>query len=350
MHQRFFRTTTAVIILVASAVPAFAHDVKDPVCRMTVDSDTTLYRMTLGNKTYYFCSAHCRDEFKKSPKTYVTIADLLASGKKRGYTISMRTVPHPIAGKPTPMAFAVRYADTHDLVPKFELTHQELMHFMMMSDDMRWFEHQHPYRDADGLFHFTWTFPHPGLYDLFFDYTPADGDNQVQRLTLDVGPGTHKPKTPKLPAMASSIEASGMAIALSRQPKALHSGDTVLFTYTFTDKKTGRPVSDMQPFIGAMGHLMIVRDDRKTFKHTHVVGGVAKGSYQAVMLQMTQAGHSLVVTPDMDTPTGPKFTFKFTLPPAGNYMTWAQFMHDNKVVTAPFALHVLPAETVPQIQ
>ena len=330
------------LVGIAIASPVLAHDVKDPVCRMTIDSDTTLYRDKVGNKTFYFCSAHCRDEFKKSPKTYVDIADELAEGKLRGYVSSLKTIPHPLAGHPVPLAFSIRYSDTKQIVPKFELTHQKLLHLILVSDDMRWFEHQHPWRDGDGIFRISQKFPHPGRYYAFLDYTPADGDNQVQRQTIDIGPGTHHAVKPRLPAATTSAETSDLAITLKTQPAALHAGDTALFTYTFTDRRTGKPVADMQPFIGAMGHLMILRDDRKTFLHTHVVGGVAGGSYQAAMLNMMQAGHDLVVTPDMATQTGPKFTFKFTLPRAGNYMTWGQFMHGNKVVTAPFSLRVLP--------
>jgi len=335
-------TASAAASIIACATPAIAHDVKDPVCRMTVDSDTTLFREKLGNKTFYFCSAHCRDEFLKSPKTYVAMADELAAGKHKAYTLSLSTVPHPLAGHPTPIALSVRYSDDHAIVPKFELTHEELLHLMMISDDLKWFEHQHPYRDASGIFRITWTFPHPGRYYLFCDYTPADGDNQVQRVTLDVGPGQYAPARARLPAVTSSIKVSDMQVALQRQPGALKAGDTALFTYRFRDTTTNKPVTDMQPFIGAMGHLMILRKDKSKLIHTHVVGGVQSGSYQAAMLTMLQAGHDLVVTPDMATPTGPAFTFKFTLPAAGEYMTWAQFMRHNKVVTVPLAFRVQP--------
>jgi YHS domain-containing protein len=43
---------------------------EDPICHMPTESDmkdTAVYK----NKTYGFCSAYCRDEFKKDPEKYV---------------------------------------------------------------------------------------------------------------------------------------------------------------------------------------------------------------------------------------------------------------------------------------
>lgn len=42
----------------------------DPICNMPTEADMkdiAVYK----NKTYGFCSAYCRDEFKKNPEKYV---------------------------------------------------------------------------------------------------------------------------------------------------------------------------------------------------------------------------------------------------------------------------------------
>ncbi|MBE0531388.1 MAG: YHS domain-containing protein [Rhodospirillales bacterium] len=43
----------------------------DPVCGMEVDSSRAAVQETFGGKTYYFCSAHCRESFAKTPTAYV---------------------------------------------------------------------------------------------------------------------------------------------------------------------------------------------------------------------------------------------------------------------------------------
>ncbi len=44
---------------------------KDPVCGMDVDETTTKHRYEYKGKTYYFCSALCKEEFKKNPEKYL---------------------------------------------------------------------------------------------------------------------------------------------------------------------------------------------------------------------------------------------------------------------------------------
>lgn len=45
--------------------------VKDPVCGMTVDSDTASARSKHNGNDYYFCTAQCRDQFETNPARYV---------------------------------------------------------------------------------------------------------------------------------------------------------------------------------------------------------------------------------------------------------------------------------------
>ena len=85
------------------------------------------------------------------------------------------------------------------IVRDFEIVHTKRLHFLMVSADFAYFEHQHPQLGPDGRFRLVWTFPRAGRYFLFADFTPADGDNQILRTTLDVGgPIRHAPTPPRL--------------------------------------------------------------------------------------------------------------------------------------------------------
>ena len=59
------------VILLDRAVTA-PHLVKDIVCGMTVDADTTPHRAEHQGQTYYFCSASCRTKFVAEPQRYLT--------------------------------------------------------------------------------------------------------------------------------------------------------------------------------------------------------------------------------------------------------------------------------------
>ena len=326
------------------SLPASAHDVKDPVCRMTTDTDTTPFRETVGGKTYYFCSAACKAKFDKSPAAYLTLAQRLLRGH-RTYSLTLTASPHPVAGCPVPLVFAIHEKPTGRLVRDFEIVHEEHLHLILVSADLRWFEHQHPRLGPDGRFRIAWTFPRPGQYFLFTDFTPADGDNQILRATQEVGGrGLRLPARPALTPDVDKVKTvSGTRITLTRRPLPMQAGRQTILTYLFTDTE-GHPRTDLQPILGVMGHLIALREDGKTLVHTHALHGVESGSYGAAMLAMMQAGQAEIVpiTPEMVTETGPRLSFKLSLPKPGRWKLWAQFQRKNHWLTVPFTVDIKP--------
>jgi xanthine dehydrogenase accessory factor len=57
----------------AAAPPAelSTHEAIDPVCGMTVDVASAMYRSTFEDTTYYFCSAGCMARFEEDPARFV---------------------------------------------------------------------------------------------------------------------------------------------------------------------------------------------------------------------------------------------------------------------------------------
>lgn len=322
---------------------ARAHDVKDPVCRMMTDTDTTPYRETINGKTYYFCSDGCKAKFDTAPASYVTLNAALAAGRVRTYHLALSAPPHPVPGRPVPIEFSIREAPSGRVVRDFEIVHTKRLHFLMVSEDLAYFEHQHPQLGPDGRFRITWAFPHAGRYFLFADFTPADGDNQILRTTLDIGVPTRQPAVPPrlVPDAGMAKTVGDTRVRLAVRPQRMRVGQQTLLTYTLTDL-SGHPRTDMQPILGVMGHLIALRDDTQTIVHTHALHGVQSGSYGAAMLAMMQAGQpeAVPVTPDMVTLSGPAFTFKLTPPKPGLYKLWAQFQRRNQWLTVPFTVEV----------
>ncbi|HVC00546.1 MAG TPA: YHS domain-containing protein [Candidatus Dormibacteraeota bacterium] len=52
--------------------PAGGSQAKDPVCGMTVDPKSAAGQYQYGNKTYYFCCAHCLKKFQADPGKYAS--------------------------------------------------------------------------------------------------------------------------------------------------------------------------------------------------------------------------------------------------------------------------------------
>lgn len=352
--MKFARFAIVAFALLLLVLPAVAHDIKDPVCRMTVDTDTTPYQRTVGGKTYYFCSLKCESQFDKSPKTYIDLLAKLSIDGGAGYTLALQPV-HAVPKTPTPIAFTITNNKTHKIVTDFQLTHEEKLHLLLVSQDMQWFEHQHPVLGPDGVFRIKWSFPRAGRYYLFTDFTPVDGDNQIKRMTLDVGNGPFPTGPPTLQPEQPRMRQGWGQDSLSFAPRVagdvkvsinvLHDtfvvGTQNLLVYHFRDAVSGKPCTDMQPFIGVMGHMIAMREDGTSVVHVHVLHGVAPGSYAATMLEVMQAADPIKVTAAQDTLNGPAFSFKLTLPEPGVYRVWAQFMRHNKVVTVPITVRAV---------
>jgi len=337
------RAGAALVLLLLLSLPAQAHDVKDPVCRMMTDTDTTPYRETVGGKTYFFCSDGCKARFDKAPAVYVTLNAGLAAGQARSYRLVLDIAPRAVPRRPTLLSFAVHEDPTGRVVRDFEVVHTKPLHFLIVSADLAYFEHQHPRLGLDGRFRLVWTFPRAGRYFLFADFTPADGDNQILRTTLDIGgPARATPAPPRLVPDVGWAKVTGDSrVTLDVRPGVMRAGKQSLLTYTFSDP-SGRGRTDMQPILGVMGHLIALRGDARTLVHTHALHGVQAGSYGAAMLRMMQAGQTEIVpiTPAMVTLSGPRFTFKLTPPKPGRYRLWAQFQRRNRWLTVPFTVNV----------
>ena len=42
----------------------------DPVCNMTIDTESAVATSTYNRTTYYFCSQSCKDDFDKTPEKF----------------------------------------------------------------------------------------------------------------------------------------------------------------------------------------------------------------------------------------------------------------------------------------
>jgi len=101
-------------------------------------------------------------------------------------------------------------------------------------------------------------------------------------------------------------------------------GATSDLTFHVTDAATGRPLDDLQPYLAAAGHVVIMRGDGQTFAHEHADVRDSDGNPVFALPGQT-FGPDLPVHVHFDT--------------AGTYRLWAQFrLADGAVVTAPFTV------------
>jgi hypothetical protein len=83
---------------------------------------------------------------------------------------------------------------------------------------------------------------------------------------------------------------------------------------TLTIDKDGQPVTDLQPYLAAYGHLVALRDGDLAYLHVHPGGEPGDGI----------------------TEPGPAITFYANVPSAGAYRLFLDFQHDGVVRTSEF--------------
>lgn len=272
----------------------------------------------------YFCPMHCEGAktYDKPGKCPVCSMNLKKQTSDK-FTVDIDLAGKTIAiGEPATFMFTIK-DPTGLAVKKVETVHEKPMHLLMVSKDLSWFAHEHPQIQPDGTFTFTYTFPQAGEFFFYHDFTPPNVGQQVVTVPVTI-PGT----APAAKALVIDSDkpktVDGYTVSLDTGGPIKTGGATHM---EYTVMKDGKPVTTLQPYLGAMGHLVIISEDRTQFVHSHP----HEGGDHAAGGQSNGDG-------------GPKVDFEahFTVP--GTYKGWAQFNvgtpAKEQVITVPFTFTV----------
>jgi hypothetical protein len=228
------------------------------------------------------------------------------------FTAEVRSEPAVVqAGKPAQLTFTVHQRDNPATWKDFVVVHTKPWHLMVMSKDLRWFDHIHPQPQADGTYTVTETFPAGGEYLLLSDVSPRGFGQQFLPLPLTVS-GEPFATPYRLAPSPATTRAGGLDVHMDApSPLKPHEDITLAFSLKTPD---GTPVTDLEPYLGAMGHLILVNEARDRFVHSHPVRADA--------------------SPDGSV----RFLARFPSP--GLYKAWAQFQRAGQVITADFVVKV----------
>ncbi|RYP82705.1 copper-translocating P-type ATPase [Nocardioides guangzhouensis] len=226
-----------------------------------------------------------------------------------------------VPGRPTTLTVTVRDAGTGDRVTDLVRTHQVWTHLIVTREDLGTFAHLHPEpTGTPGVLRVTATFPTAGRFLLHTELRRQGEMADVlttHELTVD-GPQPVRYVVPDVDRVAvvdgTRIDLIGDAVV----------GETSDFRLAFSDAGSGEPVDDVQPYLGAAGHVVLMKAGADTFAHRHAETFDDQGR-PVTALPGTTFGPVLDLHARFDTP--------------GTYRLWAQFrLGDGRVVTAPFAV------------
>ena len=203
--------------------------------------------------------------------------------------------------------------DAGETVRGFDVEHTKRMHLIVARRDLATFQHLHPEQQADGSWTTEITLNEAGSYRLFADFSNSDKPYTLASDLRVDGNANLKP----LPAPApTSVSDGGYNVRLDAGRARPGKEADLRFTIT----KDGQPVHT-EPYLGAGGHLVALREGDLAFLHVHPTDG---------------AHGDETKSDEHDDSVG----FAATFPTTGSYRLFLQFKHEGRVQTVAFTQEV----------
>jgi hypothetical protein len=232
------------------------------------------------------------------------------SGGHGNAMLMVQTDPAPVAaGKPTTLKLMI-YDAGGAVVKDFDDVHEQKVHLIIVRDGLDQFAHVHPAVDAAGNLTVTFTFPTGGTYLLYADHQPSGGKQATAMAELKVA--GEAPSAPSLmPDVPGKVKGAGLNAQIAVDNARAGRQTTIRFELT---DPAGKPVTGLQRYMGAMGHLVVLSSDGKQYVHAH---------------------------PADDKSTSGNFvTFQAHFTQAGLYKGWGQFRWKDQIRVVPFVVKV----------
>ncbi|UCZ90812.1 hypothetical protein [Gordonia sp. WA4-43] len=228
----------------------------------------------------------------------------LAAG---GFILGNVVAPHA-PGMQAPLSFEILDA-AGAAVTDFASEHDKQLHLIVVRADGAYFRHVHPTLSPEGRWSLPWQWATGGSYRIYADFVPAaTGQPLTLTSTVEVS-GDYRPAPAAAESRQSSVD--GFDIELAGHLRAGAESEL-----TVTVRRAGQPVTTLQPYLGAFGHLVALRQGDLAYLHVHPEGAAPTAGQLA----------------------GPQVRFATTAPTPGRYLLYLDFQVDGAVHTATFVL------------
>ncbi len=220
------------------------------------------------------------------------------------------------AGKPTKLILQVIDKRTGRPLTRYQVLQEKLMHVVILRKDLRVYAHIHPEYDGKDAFSVTHTFPTDGTYNLYVEYSPPDFYENLSVAQMVVGSAGDASASLSVDERTKIFE-DAYKVTLTA-PAEIKVNDTVDFALTLEDAKTGSPIVNLEPYLGAFGHMSAASENMQTYTHVHPL---------TVPLGPNDSG-------------GPTVQFSTFFPKTGKYKLFTQFKHNGEVFVTDFVVEV----------
>jgi hypothetical protein len=222
---------------------------------------------------------------------------------QNGYTFRLATGT-ALPGADVPVSFTIQGPDGNP-VTEYDVQHEKRLHLIAVRRDFTGFQHVHPVMAEDG----TWTTTldlTAGQWRLFADFKAVGAEAVTLGNDLAVR-GDYQPVAPAAESRTATVD--GYTVTLEGE---LTAGEETRLTLSVS--RNGEPVTDLEPYLGAYGHLVALRSGDLAYLHVHPEGTPGDGR----------------------TNPGPDVVFYTEVPSPGRYYLYLDFKHEGVVRTAAF--------------
>lgn len=248
------------------------------------------------------------------------------------FRAELRTVPAEVrATQPATLIIAIKDANGNT-VRNLQMVHEKMLHLIVVSADLSEFAHLHPQQINDGSFQITHTLQYGGEYRLFADFKPSQGEPVIEKLKLKVEGDARRPVA--LVESAKRVDQDGLLVTMMTS-KPLRAAEGVLLDFTIADAATNKPLTNLQPYLGALAHFVIISQDGADFLHAHPM------EKSAMAVRHEHGGNDTKSHQyHSNAASAAEVSAHTTFPRPGLYKLWAQFQRNGRVMTAAFVVRV----------
>jgi len=216
--------------------------------------------------------------------------------------------------------------------------HGHLMHLYAIREPaMDAVFHLHPNQVHASIFEFLLPSMPAGRYRLFADIVHESGLSETPVTEVEISGNGGTPLAgdnsggPVHADTRVSALGDGTRMVWLRDADRLRANQVRRFVFRIEDA-AGRPIADLEPYMGMAGHAAFVNHDFSTFAHLHPVGSA---SMPALMLAgSSNAPESIAAMHEM--PHGSEVSFPYAFPKPGSYRVFVQMKRGGKIQTGAF--------------
>jgi Cupredoxin-like domain len=276
-----------------------------------------------------FVSVACRSESDNSGGANQSNQNVSKSSDvgNKLFTVEFKTEPAQVkSGEKAKLIFAVKN-ERSEMIRDFDLVHEKLMHLLIVSEDLEEFYHEHPEVQSDGSFAAGFTFTNGGKYKLYADFKPTGTEQTAKDFSLDVSGSPRASK--ELKADEKFEKTVGDLRVVMAYVGDLVTNKELMLEFQVFDAKTNAPVTDLENYLGAKAHFVVISRDLEEFVHAHPM---SQDNVKSENEKLAGASAQSIVSAHI------------SFPKQGLYRLWAQFKRGGKVTTVPFTFEVKQGE------